>query len=93
MPVMTYFNERCATCGRTLQIQLQYLGRMVACSHCGAKFVPHDASIGRVGTRRQREWTTLDRAEELLSRDGSSTGSNRPRSRDSGGVIDVARRS
>lgn len=42
---ITYFVQPCPTCGRKLQIKVEYLGLEVACQHCGANFVSQDPTI------------------------------------------------
>lgn len=39
---MTYFVQPCPTCGRSLQIRLQYLGKKVVCRHCQGSLVAWD---------------------------------------------------
>jgi hypothetical protein len=39
----TYFNQECPTCGRSLQIRLEYLGKFVTCRHCQGGFCAHDS--------------------------------------------------
>lgn len=34
----TYFAQECPSCGRHLQVRLEYLGRPVACQHCQRQF-------------------------------------------------------
>ncbi|HOA53974.1 MAG: hypothetical protein WBH86_14970 [Thermogutta sp.] len=34
-----YFIQGCPTCGRKVQIRLDYLGKYVTCHHCGAAFL------------------------------------------------------
>ncbi len=34
----TYFVQECPTCGRNLQVRVEYLGKRVACQHCKARF-------------------------------------------------------
>jgi predicted HD phosphohydrolase len=34
----TYFVQECPTCGRSLQVRVEYLGRRVVCQHCHAYF-------------------------------------------------------
>ena len=34
----TYFVQECPTCGRNLQIRIEYLGKEVICQHCDASF-------------------------------------------------------
>lgn len=64
MAVTTYFVQGCPTCGRNLQIRVQYLGKRVVCQHCSARFVAtdsgHPAVAGESGT------SLLDRADQLL---------------------------
>ena len=42
----TYFSQPCPTCGRTLQIRVQYLGRDLQCHHCSGKFLAYDPADG-----------------------------------------------
>ena len=37
MAGVTYFVQECPTCGRRLQVRVIYLGKRVACRHCGAQ--------------------------------------------------------
>lgn len=39
MPRNTYFVQECSTCGRNLQVRVEYMGKKVVCQHCGAKFL------------------------------------------------------
>jgi len=34
----TYFVQECPTCGRSLQVCVEYLGRQVVCQHCHGRF-------------------------------------------------------
>ncbi|MGQ9506116.1 MAG: hypothetical protein ACUVQG_14770 [Thermogutta sp.] len=34
-----FFIQGCPTCGRKVQIRLDYLGKYVTCHHCGAAFL------------------------------------------------------
>lgn len=62
----TYFFQECPTCGRMLQIRVEYLGKTMACQHCRGEFDARDPATapplvsdsGRI---------LLDRAEQLLS--------------------------
>jgi len=38
MSQTTYFVQRCPTCGRQLQVRVEYLGRELSCQHCQGKF-------------------------------------------------------
>ena len=33
-----YYVQECPTCGRNLQVRVDYLGKKVVCQHCGAEF-------------------------------------------------------
>jgi len=60
-----YFTQECPTCGRRLQIRVDYLGREVVCQHCQGKLVARDPAAARCeSTRAGNE--LLRRADELL---------------------------
>lgn len=63
MPCAATYLQLCPTCGRRIQVRVQYLGRSVTCEHCTATFiaeVPEPAqSSGDSGI--------LMRAEQLLA--------------------------
>lgn len=61
----TYFVQECPTCGRNLQVRLQYLGKQVVCQHCGARFEAYDASTGTYPPPSS-SLSVLERAEQLL---------------------------
>ena len=61
----TYFVQECPTCGRNLQIRVQYLGKQVICQHCSARFEAYDASSGAYPPPKS-SLSVLARAEELL---------------------------
>jgi len=42
MSKSTYFVQECPTCGRSLQVRVEYLGRQVVCQHCHARFEATD---------------------------------------------------
>ena len=65
MPGPTYFVQECPTCGRHLQIRVEYLGRKVVCQHCRGTLVATDPSLVRVDPS-QSSTALLRRAEELL---------------------------
>lgn len=44
MPV-TYYLQSCPTCGRRLQIRVEYMGRRVICYHCGAALLAQDPDL------------------------------------------------
>ena len=65
MPGATYFVQECPTCGRRLQIRVEYLGKRVACQHCQGTFVAAEASNSR-GEVIDQGSVLLKRANELL---------------------------
>ena len=68
----TYFVQECPTCGRSLQVRVEYLGRHVVCQHCHARFEASDAGSAPSGSSGD----LLRRADELLQ---SSTARQRQR--------------
>ncbi|MGA2253773.1 MAG: response regulator [Thermoguttaceae bacterium] len=65
MPSATYFVQECPTCGRRLQIRVEYLGKRVACQHCQGTFIAAESSTLRGETVDQGS-ALLRRANELL---------------------------
>lgn len=66
MPRTTYFVQECPTCGRNLQVRVEYLGKRVVCQHCNARF---EASEGPSRGQRDTDCSSsgiMQRAEELL---------------------------
>jgi hypothetical protein len=61
----TYFVQECPTCGRRLQIRVEYLGKQVVCQHCQGTFIAADPSAPR-GDPDGRGSVLLQRANELL---------------------------
>ncbi len=67
MPRNTYFVQECPTCGRNLQVRVEYLGKRVVCQHCSSRFeacepsaqVPDDSDCSSSAS-------LMKRAEELL---------------------------
>lgn len=67
MPETTYFAQECPTCGRSLHIRVEYLGRQVVCQHCRGPLLAQDPAIA--GTPpSDSSLRLLQRAEELLER-------------------------
>lgn len=64
MSPVTYFLQECPTCGRKLQIRVEYLGRWVVCQHCHGQLQAQDDATG--DGRGSAGWL-LRRAEELLA--------------------------
>ena len=56
----TYFVQGCPTCGRRLQIRVEYLGRNLVCQHCQGPLVAVDPASARAGY--------VDRSAALLRR-------------------------
>jgi hypothetical protein len=63
MSLPTYFVQECPTCGRNLEIRVEYLGKQVICQHCHGKFVSSDCSEP---DRVDLSDSLLLRAEKLL---------------------------
>ena len=64
MTQRVFFMQECPTCGRNLQVRVEYLGRLVACQHCHGSFISTDPATG--GGRYATSTTLLRRANELL---------------------------
>jgi hypothetical protein len=63
MAEATFFVQECPTCGRNLQIRVEYLGRSVVCQHCHRSLVARDRDqCGSVDAG------LLARATELINR-------------------------
>ncbi|MDZ7616688.1 MAG: response regulator [Patescibacteria group bacterium] len=61
----TYFVQECPTCGRRLQIRVEYLGKQVVCQHCQGRLIASDPSNTRVDDGQEGN-ALLRRADELL---------------------------
>jgi DNA-directed RNA polymerase subunit RPC12/RpoP len=61
----TYFVQECPTCGRRLEIRVEYLGKRVVCQHCQGKLLALDPCGARGGLGDQGS-ALLHRADELL---------------------------
>ena len=72
----TYFVQECPTCGRNLQIRVEYLGKQVVCQHCDGSFEACDPASS-LYPPSESGLGLLRRADELLSSSGVSM--NRPR--------------
>ncbi|MBJ45006.1 MAG: hypothetical protein CMJ80_17305 [Planctomycetaceae bacterium] len=65
MPRIAHYYQDCPTCGRTLQVRVEYLGRSLSCPHCRGNFQAIDP--GALALDRQIDGLELvDRANELL---------------------------
>lgn len=65
MPRSTYFVQECPTCGRNLQVRVEYLGKKVVCQHCGSQLQACEPSSADYPPM-ESSLSMLDRAEELL---------------------------
>ena len=59
----TYYFQECPTCGRSLQIRVEYLGRVVVCQHCGGSLQARDPASRTLVNPHSH---ILERAEQLL---------------------------
>jgi DNA-directed RNA polymerase subunit RPC12/RpoP len=57
-----YFVQECPTCGRRLQIRVEYLGRQVVCPHCQGRLMAADPDNPRCDS----SGSLLQRADQLL---------------------------
>jgi DNA-directed RNA polymerase subunit M/transcription elongation factor TFIIS len=67
----TYYVQECPTCGRNLQVRVEYLGKRVACQHCGARFEASDPSTSSYPS--DSSLSILARADELIKAASEST--------------------
>ncbi len=66
----TYFVQECPTCGRKLEVRVQYLGKQVLCQHCGARFEAYDPGSAAYPPPAS-SISLLERAEQLLQTAGA----------------------
>lgn len=69
---MAYYVQECPTCGRNLQIRVEYLGKRVICQHCSARFEACDPS-SRAYPPMESSLSLLARADELIESAARST--------------------
>lgn len=67
MSKVTFFLQECPTCGRGLEVRVEYLGKKVACQHCGGRFVAKDPSTTESEEVVDSYSTLLRRVDELLA--------------------------
>ncbi|MEX2169327.1 MAG: hypothetical protein WD851_08450 [Pirellulales bacterium] len=66
MPRSTYYVQECPTCGRNLQVRVEYLGRLIVCQHCSARF--EACQSGEESSSHVLSGAALmQRAEELIT--------------------------
>lgn len=61
----TYFVQECPTCGRNLQVRVEYLGKRVVCQHCKAKFEACDPASAAYPPM-ESSLSLLARADQLI---------------------------
>jgi hypothetical protein len=66
-----YYVQECPTCGRNLQVRVEYLGKQVVCQHCGARFEAYEPGSA-ASAASQSSSSLLERAEYLLQSSGAS---------------------
>ncbi|MEX2114675.1 MAG: response regulator [Pirellulales bacterium] len=66
----TYFVQECPTCGRTLQVSVEYLGRQVVCQHCHGRFEACDPASTPHRHLSDSGIDLLRRADRLLESAG-----------------------
>lgn len=71
----TYYVQGCPTCGRSLEIRVEYLGRTVICQHCRGHFIATDpntvrASLGEESAIMRRAKELIDQADRQLGMTG-----------------------
>lgn len=64
MPSGAYFIRSCPTCGRSLEIRVEYLGKRVSCRHCSAQFDTVEDNYSDCSS--DSSLNLLARAEELI---------------------------
>jgi len=63
---ITYFVQPCPTCGRRLQVKVEYMGLELACQHCSAKFISQDPSMANSHPIGNSVDDALHRADAFL---------------------------
>ncbi len=72
MPSSIYYVQECPTCGRNLQVRVEYLGKKVVCQHCGAKFEACDPA-SPCYPPEESSLCLLERVDELIEAAGGVT--------------------
>jgi hypothetical protein len=67
-----YYVQECPTCGRNLQVRVEYLGKQVVCQHCGARFEANEPGSAAAEAASQSSISLLERAAYLLQSSGAS---------------------
>lgn len=71
MPRSTFFVQECPTCGRNLQVRVEYLGKQVVCQHCSARFEACEPGSAAYPPPSS-SLSLLDRADYLLQTTGAA---------------------
>jgi DNA-directed RNA polymerase subunit RPC12/RpoP len=72
----TYFVQECPTCGRNLQVRIEYMGKRVVCQHCKARFEACDPSSAAYPPM-ESSLSILARADELLLKSAALSAATR----------------
>ena len=75
MSSATYFVQECPTCGRRLQVRLEYLGKTIACPYCEGRLEASDPAMD--GAKLSDSSELLLKADALLA--SAETWKPRPR--------------
>ena len=67
-----YFVQECPTCGRNLQVRVEYMGKRVVCQHCKAKFEACDPTSESYPPM-ESSLSLLARADQLIESATRST--------------------
>ena len=67
-----YFVQECPTCGRNLQVRVEYMGKRVVCQHCKAKFEACDPTSASYPPM-ESSLSLLARADQLIESAARST--------------------
>lgn len=65
MAECTYFVRECPTCGRSLHIRVEFLGKRVVCQHCRGQFLATDSAASPLDLPDVNV-SLIARADELL---------------------------
>ena len=69
MTQTTFFVKECPTCGRKLQVRIEYLGREMMCNHCGGDFIADEGTSPQPVPESND--AILARVDELLDSDSA----------------------
>ena len=74
MSKATFYVQECPTCGRRLQVRVDYLGKAIGCEHCHAVFEASDPSSQSRSATARSSTDLLARINRLIDADfGSRT--------------------